>query len=346
MARPALLSGPAWLLAIVWAVLSVVPSVARSEEVPTEPPKLYQEKLAPLLTQLAEALRLPLALGNDQPSGAILLDERVQFVEADGRRLTVRQVAYKALTDAGAKENAEDVFSYRKKEQKFYLVRAETIQPDGSASPVRPDAVLLQSPQRQAQYALYDDLAEVRVIYPGVKPGSVTHAIVVIEDLSVKMPGEYMQTFTWPRAWPMGRQHYAVDLPAALVSRLQVNPLGAGLPTLTRETLPGDRVRLTWTRDQLPAERPEPYAAPSDQVGPALGLTTLKSWDQVGQWFNALAKGRDQLAPALAAQVDAWTQGITARDELIRLLLARAADDVRYTGLEFGEADYQPHDCN
>jgi transglutaminase-like putative cysteine protease len=328
------------------AGLALACAGARAEEVLTEPPILYAEKLAPLLTPLEAVLKLPLALGNDQPSGAILLDERLQFVEADGRRLTVRHVAYKAITDAGAKDNAEDIFSYRKKEQKFYLVRAETIQPDGSAQPVRANAVLLQSPQRQAQYALYDDLAEVRIIYPNVKPGSVTHAIVVIEDLSVKMPGEYLQTFTWSRAWPTGRQHFTVDLPVALAARLQINSLGSGLPVLTRETLPGDRVRLAWSRDQIAPDRSESFAAPSAQVGPAIRLTTLTSWDQVGQWFNRLAAGRDQLAPALAAKVDEWTKGVTARDEIVGLLLAHAANDVRYTGLEFGAADYQPHDCN
>ena len=333
-----------WPLLFLWSLLAIG---VRAEDVPTEPPQPYQAQLAPLLTPLEQVLALPLNLGpGDLPSGAVLIDERLQYVEPDGRKMSVHQLACKSLTEAGAKENAEEVFSYRKKEQKFYVVRAEAIQPDGTIQSVKPNAILVQSPQRQAQYSLYDDQAEVRIIYPNVKPGTVTRVIVVTEDLVAKLPGEYMQTLLWTRSWPTGRARHVVDLPAALASRLQIDALGAGIPAPARESRPGDRVRLTWTFDRLPPDRYEPNAAPASQFGPSLHLTTLKSWDQIGQWFNQLARNRDQLAPALATRVDAWTKGVTDRDEIVRLLYGHAANDVRYVGLEFGEADYQPHDCN
>ena len=333
-----------WPRLFLWTLLALG---ARAEEVPTEPPKPYQAQLAPLLTPVDQVLALPLNLGpGDPPSGAVLLDERLQFVQPDGRRMSVRQLVCKSFTEAGAKDNAEEVFTYRKKEQKFYVVRAETIQPDGTVQAVKPNAILLQSPQRQAQYSLYDDQAEVRIIYPNVKPGTITHVLVVTEDLVAKMPGEFMQTYLWMRSWPTGRARDMLDLPAAMAARLQIDALGAGIPAPTRESRPDDRVRLTWTFDRLPPDRYEPNAAPASQFGPSLHLTTLTSWDQVGQWFNLLARGRDQLGSALAAKVDAWTKGVTDRDEIVRLLYGHVANDVRYVGLEFGEADYRPHDCN
>ncbi|MDF3059793.1 MAG: hypothetical protein K0R17_4008, partial [Rariglobus sp.] len=315
-------------------------------DVSREPPARYFEQLAPQLTPLAQVLAGGADLQSDNPSGIILLEERVQVVDAQGRRFDVCHTVYKSLTEPGAQALGESIFSYRHKEQAFHLVLAETIQPDGSVMPVKPNAVLLQSPQRQADYALYDDVAEVKVIYPNVKPGSITRTITVIEDLTTRMPGEYTQHFIWGGNWPSARERVVIALPAPLAARLQVTVLGADQPDTVRETLADGTTRLTWRRDNIPARRYEVQRAPSSQVGPAFRLSTIASWDDVGRWFSGLLVGREELSPSLASQVDTWTRGVEKREDLIRLLLAKASNDVRYTGLEFGQADYQPHSCN
>ena len=315
-------------------------------EVSRQPPAIYGEKAVPLLTPVGTITAPRERSKDDNASGMVLLDERIHIVEPDGRRLVVWHLAYKAFTEAGAKSCGEDVFTYLRDDQKFHLVTAETIQPDGTVLPVRPNAVLVQSPQRQADYALYDDQEEVKIIFPNVKEGSITHVIAAIEDTQVRMPGEYAHDFTWTSSWATGRLNLIVDLPAALAEKLRIHTLGADVPEPTRTEPDAGRARLHWKRAEIPSLRYEVGRAPARQVGPVIQLSTIASWDEVGRWFGGLLAGRDQLSPALAAKVDEWTQGDKTREATIRTLLAKVANDVRYTGLELGQAAYQPHDCN
>ena len=91
-----------------------------------------------------------------------------------------------------------------------------------------------------------------------------------------------------------------------------------------------------------PGKRPPrtiPFAPPT------LWLTTVEHWDTIAAWFDGLIAGRDGLGAALTAQVDAWTDGVDDPKDILDILTEKAANEVRYTGLEFGLAGYQPYPC-
>ena len=319
------------------------------------PPPLYTETIAPLLTPLDDATKLIPEIHDKDANGIVLLDERLNWLDPQGRRTMVSHTACKCLVEAGVESIASDTFTYRKHDQKFTLVLAETIQPDGAVLPVKDNAIILQTPQRQADNALYDDLAEVRVIYPNVKPGSITRSITIIEDQCARMPGEYSQCISWGAGWPVAISRDVVDLPAPLAQRLRLFPLGSNVPAHTIEKNSAENenasIRYLWRATLVPALKYEPRRAPTSQTGPAITLTTIASWDDIARWYSSLTRGRDTPSPALAAKADDWTRDLDAstpagRDAIIRTLFAKVANDVRYTGLEFGDSDYQPHDCN
>ncbi len=324
----------------------VATSALQAADVSRVPPEVYATRVAPLLTPVETITAPRERKPDDNAAGVTLLDERIHIVDTEGRRVMVWHLAWKAFTDAGAKSIAEDVTSYLRKDQKYHLVTAETIQADGTVMAVRPNAVLVQSPQRQADYALYDDEEEVKVIFPNVKAGSITRIIAVIEDVNVRMIGEYAQTFAWSRNWELDRLHIVVELPAPLAQRAHVHTTGSDIPEMERSELEDGVVRYRWQAERLASRRYEPGRAPSSQVGPCVRISTIEKWDDVGRWFAGLITTRDKLSPKLAAQVESWTAGLTSREDIIRVLLAKVANDVRYTGLELGQAAYQPHDCN
>jgi tetratricopeptide (TPR) repeat protein/transglutaminase-like putative cysteine protease len=323
----------------------LVSSVLRGE-VSREPPLLFASELKPLLTPVTQVLKADAGLDTSGQSGATLVSESIRTVDAEGRQSIAVQVAYRTLTEAGVSANAEDVFSYRRSAEKFYLVTAETIQPDGTVLPVKSDAILLQTPQRESDDALYNDKEEVRVIYPDVKPGSVTHAIWVIEATGVRMPGEFSRIYSWDTGWPAGLIRDVIELPSSMEKRLRIFNIGNQVPEPSRETLAGDRVRLSWSRARVVQRVDEVARAPTGQVGPASHVTTIPSWDVIGNWYWHLIQGTDQLNPVLSVKINEWTKSAKNSDEVVRVLLERVANDVRYVGLELGEADYRPHDCN
>jgi transglutaminase-like putative cysteine protease/tetratricopeptide (TPR) repeat protein len=306
------------------------------------PPESYLRHAAPLLTPLDSILAAADAPVENDDAGQTLIDESIRIVDTTGRVLRVHQIAYRALTESGAKTLGEDVFSYRRDWQKLHFVRAAVIQPDGTERTVAPDAFILQTPQRRANSAIYDDTNEVRVIFPHVKVGSVTHVIYAVEDIEARMPGAYTALHVWGAGWPTAIDRFVADLPSALASRIRWTSVGHESAGPDRTETADGRVVLAWRRDAQLARASEVARAPAAQIGPALRLTTLSDWDEVAAWFEKMLSGDEALPPALAAQLEEWTAGLTDPEAILRALFAKVADEVRYTSISLGEGDYRP----
>jgi hypothetical protein len=58
-----------------------------------------------------------------------------------------------------------------------------------------------------------------------------------------------------------------------------------------------------------------------------------------------LVADRSELDPNLATNVETWTQGVSDARKIVEILHEKVANEVRYTGLEFGMAGFQPQQC-
>lgn len=313
------------------------------EAVSTKPPAPYEEKLESLLTPSDELLNGLPKPPEEAEDGWVLLDEEVQHVLPDGRRLIVEHRITRALTDAGAEELGRSVRSYQVRSQKMHLVLARTIHADGKKQPVSPEAMFLQTPQREADDALYNDTGELVLIFPGMKAGATTEWIVVKEELKPRITGHFTSWLTFDFGWPMHLARGIIELPQDYAGRLQITSVGPGVPEARREDVPGNRTRWTWERRNAPASRDEPHRAPFLQTGPVVRLTTLKDWGEFLRWYVPLANRRTTPGSKLAAEVEEMTKDAKNPRDVLDILTARVANDVRYVGLEFGDSDLEPH---
>ncbi len=337
-----------WIIATLAVCCSGAwaPAKSSGEEVSRQPPPIYREKLAAFLTPLGEVLRPAGTTKGIEDDGIVLLDEEFNYIDDKGRRYWVDHHVYKAVTDSGVKDIAEEVHTYRKANQRIYLALAQTILPDGKRMPIRPGAAILQSPQRQADYSLYDDQGELRLIFPNVKPGAITESIVVVEESRFRIPGEFTAAYSLAYGWPIGTIRRSVEMPSALGERLRVSATGRFVPEPEKQQITKNRTRFTWKRSNVEALPSEPNRPPTHQTGPALWLTTLPDWDTLVKWYAPLVNERSRLKPSLEKQIDEWTKAAHTPQEILEILMAKVATDIRYTGLEFGAADLQPHDCS
>ena len=338
---------PLALYLIAFASLLAAAAQAQQQAVSRQPPPDYARSVAPLLTTTDEAIELSKALRpNPEFGGVVILSEIIHRVDDSGARLVIIHSVYRADSEAGAENLARETQSFRSATQKIHLALAQMISPDGARTPVRNNATLIQSPQRGANQSLYSDAQELVIIYPKVKPGTLTESITVIEEPEMRMPGEFMTSATWSSGWPQARKRILIDLPEALAGRLRFSALGTGTPKPQRSAPAAGRVRFDLTKERSPGYLYEIGRPPVSQSGPATWITTLPDWDAFANWYRPLLDSRSKLSQQLADKVDSWTEGATDEDEIIVRLLRRAADDVRYTGLEFGIAGLQPYDCN
>lgn len=325
-----------------WVVLMAVwQSLGAAEPVSTTPPAEYEKLLRPLLTPVEKVLQAEPP--DDAEEGWVMLDEALHHVLPDGRRIMVHHQVVRALTDSGTEAVGRDVTGYRLSTQKMHLVLAQTIQPDGRRQAVKPEACFLQTPQREADEALYNDSGELVVIFPNVKPGSTVERIVVTEETKQRIPGHYTSIFGFQFGWPSRQIRTVVTLPADYAKRLRVTPLGKGVPEARVEDLPDGARRWTWETGAIQGMDGEPDMAPMTQTGPLVRLTTLASWTEFLDWYAPLADRKTELGAKLEAEVKRLTEKATSPREILNILHARVANDVRYVGLEFGDSDLEPH---
>jgi len=338
---------PTALLVIACSYMLAGFTPAQQAIVSRSPPETYRAEIAPMLTPLDEAIALARDLPPDPGfGGTVIVNELVHRVEESGARLVAIHSIYRADSEAGAESLAREQRSFRSATQKIHLALAQTISPDGTRTPVRDNATLIRSPQRGADQSLYSDAQELVIIFPKVKPGTLTESIIVIDEASMRVPGEFMTSATWASGWPTALKRVLLDLPAGLADRLRFSPLGTGAPTPRRSIPAPGRVRFELANTRTPGYLYEIGRPPISQSGPATWITTLANWDAFADWYRPLLKERSTLSAELAELVDTWTAGVADEDEIIARLLQRASNDVRYTGLEFGISGLQPYDCN
>ena len=315
-----------------------------AETVSRKPPVVYQEKIAPHWTPLEMVLEDRGKAGDEDDEGVILLQEDFVYVEPDGRKIDAKRWVFEARSESGVDKMSKDTISYQRSYQKIHLVEARTLQPDGRRLEVDAKAAILQTPQSREADNLYSDEGQLTVIYPEVKVGSVVELIVVREDMKALVPDTFARRLTWGHGWYLCHMRRIVELPGALASKLRIRSRGE-TPEPEKEAPEDGRQRWEWSvKDQKPI--PWEHGAPSSVVtGPCVGMSTWQDWDEMGKWYSGLLAKRDALPEDLAKSVDDWTEGMEDPGEIVRLLTSKVANDVRYTGLEFGLAGYQPYPC-
>ncbi len=298
------------------------------------------------MTPLEKVIPMGERYQNDE-SGVILLDERIDFITEDGTFIRVLHQINRANTIAGAETLNRESFRFRKSDQSITLVLAHTVQPDNTRDEVQPNAAVLQDIV-DAGNDLYEDRAELILIYPKVKPGSITESIIIkTQKKGFRIPGEYM---TWVSSqnniWPICLDRTVIDLPKKLSDRLKFVQLGANLTKKKILALTGGkRTRLIWEKQFNPRAKNERGSPPTTQAGPAEFLTTWESWDDMALWYETLMKGRTDLGKDLIAKNKEWVKDKKNKKEIIQKLFSIVANDVRYVGLEFGIAGFQPYSC-
>ncbi len=113
--------------------------------------------------------------------------------------------------------------------------------------------------------------------------------------------------------------------------------------------------RYEWKVEKLPAIKKEPYSPSSFDILPQVMLApsvfkadgytgSMASWKDFGQFQYELAKGRDELTPALKAKVRELTAGLKTDAEKIAVLYRYLQESTRYVSVQLGIGGWQPFD--
>ena len=331
----------------------ILPAILAAFALPAAADKLNPEavpsSMRAWLTPAADALKTPAgpaAPAATPKDGEVLVFERLLLLEDDLSLAEVEHYMARALTEAGADAIRQDTQSYFQLNQTLELAWGRVYAPEGGIKEAKAEEVIEITPSFDAEEAQYSDLAQLRVLLPDVKPGMVVETCWVKRQTRPRLP----ETLGFMAPWisvnfSTARMRFGVESSPAMAARWKESHLNAA-PRRVETVLPDGRVRREWSMTNLAPSTYEDDEPPLQQTGPCSYFTTLADWDHFARVYARVLADLPPPGESIREGARAMAPPEANREELVRAAVAKVANDIRYTGLEFGIAALRPHDAN
>jgi hypothetical protein len=195
-----------------------------------------------------------------------------------------------------------------------------------------------------------DDLVEnYKVYYLQLIPRSFP---VTVETESVIRKKGYYQVPTYMICGPFQsvmQSSFTIRHPSSM--KITAKPYGIDINPVTDH---GEKdVTSTWTVQQLPAQKTEPYSESWRISFPQVRFVAsrmnydgfegnLSTWKDIGLWINGLVRDRGKLTPDQELQIRGLVHGINDDREKIRVLYQYLQRNFRYVSIQLGIGGYRP----
>ncbi len=271
---------------------------------------------------------------------AVLLDEEVVAVDAEGRRTVTTRLIWQ-LRDPDARDGwSVTTASWAPWLNERPVLKARVITPEGEVIELDPSTIQ-ETGSSQSTQTMFDDRRSLRAPLPRITPGTVVEEVIQTQQHTPFIGGFDAAYFSL-----LGSHEDT----AYLVRRAEVDASRAVESQLFGRETEGieieSRTRKGTTTVQVTRERPDAWEGtsflPNDDPGQPLLIvdTSDADWTDVGEAYL------EQLGdPFDVDGLDAWVERVRAApddESRIATAYAIARDDVRYTGLEFGSAAILP----
>jgi tetratricopeptide (TPR) repeat protein len=287
----------------------------------------------PLAAEPREVLKAAAAAAAGATSDVVILYEEGHFsFDAEGRCDHRYRLVYLIRTDAGAREWASLGTQWAPWYEERPVIRARVITPDGRAHDLDPKTVG-EAPVSENSAQTYSDRRRLGGPLPAVAAGAVVEEEVRTVDKAPLFAAGTQYRFLFGAEVPVQHSRVLVEAPESLLLHHVLR--GAEGLTVERERAEG-RVRLSVDAPAFAAlERPEPWMPADRPRRPYFAFATGASWGAVAEAYARIVEAQAKVAAASARPGG-------RREEIVARLLKRLHQEVRYTGVEFGEAAVVP----
>ncbi|MEM8959851.1 MAG: DUF3857 domain-containing protein [Acidobacteriota bacterium] len=275
----------------------------------------------------------------DNPYGAtVLWQEATIHFDPEGRQTYRKRVIYRLDSRAGLEHWSTVHALYAPWHQARPTLRARVITPDATVRELDP-STLSEAPAVEHSPDIFSDARVLRAPLPGLRVGAVVETWSEVRDLE-----PFFAAGTTGMEYLVGRGprpragRLMIDGSTRLPLRFGVRK-AAGLEPI--RTVQGDRIRLVFDLADVPVTTPpESFLPPTEARWPAVNWSIGADWQSVARAYAAIVDRRITDAGVERSRAPATTS--TDRTTRIAELLAILHDEVRYTGLELGEASLVP----
>lgn len=275
------------------------------------------------------------------PVGAdvvVLDDEETLVFDTDGRARSSRYLLYKVLTQKGAEDWADLSFSWEPWHEERPNLRARVITPDKIEHALDMKTVT-DAPAKESEENVFSDRRMTRAPLPAIAPGSLVEEEETFQQTAPFLGAGTVERYYFGRSAPVQHASLILDAPSTLPLRYGLQLL----PDLKLQRTESDgRLRITFELGPIEPLGDAESELPSDVPAyPNVTFSTGESWRQIAEQYSKIVD--QQIAAAeLSAVLGKLTAGRTSRDEKVAAILQYLDREIRYTGVEFGEAAVIP----
>ncbi|MGB0064312.1 MAG: DUF3857 domain-containing protein, partial [Terracidiphilus sp.] len=267
-------------------------------------------------------------------------DESYTFDET-GRVVHIGHYIYKVLTQKGAEGWDSLSVGWDPWHELRPVIHARVIAADFSEHMLDPNTIN-EAPARGGDYKIYSDDKVLRAPLPAIAPGVVVEEEFTRTDsLPLFAPGTVGHIMLGEEDVPVMHSHVVFDYPATLPLRTNLLLLPGVKPVRTEN---GGRVTLTFDVGALDGiDIRDPYLPPELVLFPTIEFSTGASWQSIAAEYSKIVDSHAS-AEAVEAALEPLVAHKKSAAEKEAAILDYLDREVRYTGIEFGEAAIVPHD--
>ena len=314
---------------------------ARIQEINARMVKTHVDSLDPVIRSFIE--KAPLAQDFPEAGTIVLYVKEEVLVHENNTVEEVQHVLVKILNERG-KHLGEVEIGYDSTYEKVDVEFARTITPSGDV--ISAGAKHMRDVSRYLNFPLYSN-ARVKIIsMPEVSVGAFLEYKVRTTQNKMVAEDKFNIDYFLQSDNPIQHAEFFVTLPKKhTLSQKNINLKFAKDPAvlMPQKTEAKNQVIYAWTFDNVQQIIPEPDMPPVCDITPVILLSTFESWRQIYDWWWPLAKDKMQADQAIKDKVADLVKEAKTPQEKAKAIYSFCARDIRYVGIEYGQAGYEPH---
>ncbi|MFA5144825.1 MAG: DUF3857 domain-containing protein [Candidatus Omnitrophota bacterium] len=278
-------------------------------------------------------------------AGALILscDENIE-VSSQGTQVSLLHYIVKILNERGKEDFSETRIEYDSTFEKVELEYARIIKPDGTVTDVGRRHI--RDVSKYLNFPLYSNVRVYIISFPEITEGAVIDYKLKVYNNQLINKKDFVLSYAVQSHEPIIAAHFSIATPKNLPLNIKVindeyNDFGAKLGPLTEER-DGNLV-YHWHFKDIPQIVPESNMPPDVQINPTLLISTFNNWQDIYDWWWALAKDKIKADEAIKNKVRELTRNAASREQKLRAVYNFCAQRIRYVAVEYGKAGYQPH---
>ena len=270
----------------------------------------------------------------------IVLDEEDSYVfEADGKSVHTHYLMYKMLTQRGAESWDATSMEWEPWHEERPTMRARVITPDNGIHPLDPKTIT-DGPAQDEDEKTYGDSRILKAPLPAIAPGSVVEEEQVSKETAPFFGAGVVERSYFGRGVPVQRLKLTLDAPASLPLHYSMQMLPDMKPQKTEAY---GRTQIVFEQGPMEASDEVEKFLPKDVPSqPMVTFSTGASWQSIGEGYGKIVEEKAAVK-VVQALVNGLISGKTTREEKVAAILQYLSKDIRYTGVEFGDAAIIPH---